>query len=549
MKKLSVLLFILSFLVFSCELKEDETEVLLNRDTKKNKKTSSSIQISQMSSTDVAGNWAETEINYMTNNGYMSGYTDGTFRPANNVTRAEFATMIVSCLNPAPKPENANLSFSDISGHWAEQNILKAAKAGYLSGYPDGTFKPQENITKTQTTVAIANGLNVSGGNVNSLPAYFDDYSQIATWASTAIANAVQNKFIINYPDKRKLEPTKNATRADATSLLYRAMMFKNIAPNYQNAYLVTFGLTSTYQNPATKGQAVTFAGKAANLTSVKFYVDNFLLNTLIPSNYAYSFDYTFNGVGTNRALKIEGYNGSTLVTTQNKTITIKDDVVLITSRQQYDVAVGTTVWKLSGRNGFFFENEMTINADGSPNAYNPSNTGLDYLANAGYPGNWWGIATNSSGTPYIQRSFEPTPGYYVSTTAMVDARYTDREPRRYANSETIPFLVLPASKAMGAKLGDFGVIYNQRNGKFCYAIYADVGPTNHLGEASIKAAELLGINNNPKNGGQSGDVVYLVFPNTRITNGQIPTYQTILTEGERNFNEWGGIAQLEYFY
>lgn len=549
MKKLSVLLFIFSFLVFSCELKDDETEVLLNRDTKKSKKASSSSQSNQMSSTDVAGNWAETEINYMTTNGYMSGYTDGTFRPANLVTRAEFATMIVSCLNPSPKPENANLNFSDISGHWAEQNILKAAKAGYLSGYPDGTFKPQDNITKLQTIISIANGLNVSGGTTNSLAAYFDDSAQIAAWASQSIANAVQNKFIINHPDKRKLEPSKNASRADATSLIYRAMMSKGIAPAYENSYLVKFGITVTYPNPATKGQSITFSGKAANLTSVKFFVDGFPLYTATPSNYSYSFPYTFYGIGTNRVLRIEGYNGNTLVTTQNKTITIKDDVVLITSRQQYDVAVGTTVWKLSGRNGFFFENEMTINADGAPHAYHPQNIGLDYLANAGYPGNWWGIATNSSGTPYIQRSYEPAPGYYVSTTAMVDARYTDREPRRYANSETIPFLVLPASKAMGARLGDFGVIYNQRNGRFCYAIYADVGPTSHLGEASIKAAELLGINNSPKNGGQSGDVIYLVFPNTRITNGQIPTYQTILTEAERHFTDWGGIAQLEYFY
>lgn len=546
MKKLSVLVFILSILVFSCQFKEEETELLLNRHAKK---SSSAGQVNQISSTDVAGNWAETEINYMTTNGYMSGYADGTFRPSTNVTRAEFATMIVSCLNPSPKPENANLSFSDISGHWAEQNILKAAKAGYLSGYPDGTFKPQENITKTQTTVSIANGLQVSGGNVNSLPAYFEDSSDLASWAATAVSNAVENHFIINYPDKRKLEPTKNATRADATSLLYRAMMFKNIAPNYQNAYLVTFGLTSTYQNPATKGEAVTFSGKAANLTSIKFFVDGYPLYTATPSNYNYSFNYTFNSIGTNRALKIEGYNGNTLVTTQNKTLTIKDNVVIITSRQQFDVAVGKTVWKLAGKNGFFYEAEMTIDADGAPHAYNPSNTGLDYLANAGSPGNWWGIATNSSGTPYIQGSSDPAPGYYVSTTAMADSRYGTSNQRRYANSETIPFFVLPANKAMGASLGDFGVVYNKRNGKFCYAIYADVGPANHLGEASMKAAELIGINNNPKSGGQSNDVVYLVFPNTRVNVGQIPTYQTILTQGETHFNAWGGIAQLKVFY
>ena len=51
----------------------------------------------------------------------------------------------------------------------------------------------------------------------------------------------------------------------------------------------------------------------------------------------------------------------------------------------------------------FYWTGGIEVDADGAPDAYNPSNTGIDYLANAGSPGDWWGISTDSSGTPYVQ--------------------------------------------------------------------------------------------------------------------------------------------------
>lgn len=498
---------------------------------------------------DISGNWAEAEIGYMLNNGYMSGYPDGTFRPENELSRAEYATMLVNCLNPQADPSIGNITFPDIVNHWAEDNIIQAAKAGYLSGFPDGTFKPNEPITKTQIIVSVANGLDLSGGQNNSLPVYFDDNQSIADWAKQSISNAVTNKFIYNYPDIHKLEPNKNATRSEATALIYRSMNHLNLTPNIDNIYNVKFGFTINIPSLIKQGESITFSGGTAGLSKLKFTIDGYPLQTIYPQNNTWSFNYTFNSTGTNRNLKVELFENTSLVSIRNHSITIQADVPIITTKQQYDVAVNTNVYKLSGRNGFFFEAEMTIDADGAPHAYHPDNIGLDYLANAGYPGNWWGIATNSSGTPYIQSSTDPAPGYYVSTTAIEDTRYGTSNPRRYANSEELPFMVLPAYKAMGASLGDFAVIYNQRNGKYCYGIYADIGPTNHLGEASIKAAELLNINSNPKSGGQSGDIIYLVFPNTRIQSGRIPSHQSIIVEATTLFEAWGGIQQLEYFY
>src|SRR5580765_7782088 len=80
----------------------------------------------------------------------------------------------------------------------------------------------------------------------------------------------------------------------------------------------------------------------------------------------------------------------------------------------------------------------MTIDADGCPHAYGPEGTKpLDYLANAGYPGNWWGIVTDAEGIPYVQRTDDgkdraPWPGYYLSTTAYLVSGFDKYDARRY---------------------------------------------------------------------------------------------------------------------
>jgi hypothetical protein len=156
---------------------------------------------------------------------------------------------------------------------------------------------------------------------------------------------------------------------------------------------------------------------------------------------------------------------------------------------------------------------EMTIDADGCPHAYGPTGTEpLDYLANAGYPGNWWGIVTDSSGNPYVQNADDgphkaPWPGYYVSTTAYLVLGYDKYDCRRYVDSENVNFMVVPGNvrtaippKFMGCK----AVITDKSTGKKLECVCADVGPSSHLGEASMAAVKFFGLNPNPKSGGSS---------------------------------------------
>lgn len=155
---------------------------------------------------------------------------------------------------------------------------------------------------------------------------------------------------------------------------------------------------------------------------------------------------------------------------------------------------------------------EMTIDADGCPHAYGPPGTEpLDYLGNAGYPGNWWGIVTDPKGKPYVQKEGDkqkhPWPGYYLSTTAYLVPGYTKYDARRYVDSEFISFMVVPGNVRMAIApkfMGCRSVITDQKDGNHLECVCADVGPRNHLGEASMAAAEYFGLDPNPKAGGSS---------------------------------------------
>ncbi len=204
----------------------------------------------------------------------------------------------------------------------------------------------------------------------------------------------------------------------------------------------------------------------------------------------------------------------------------------------------GFKVYKHNPSGAIMFRAKFAIDADGSPRAYGPNNSGLDYTANAGSPGNWWGIVTNSNGTPVIQGSTDPYPGMYVSPTSLVNTAYTAKNPLRYVNSEAIPFYVLPSAvtQLAGIKLGDVGYVYNTVTGIGCYAIFADGGPAGKLGEGSIYLANKLGVNSNARNGGTSQGIIdYVVFPNSGSGQGVHKTIAQIDAVGAAMIATVGG--------
>jgi hypothetical protein len=204
-------------------------------------------------------------------------------------------------------------------------------------------------------------------------------------------------------------------------------------------------------------------------------------------------------------------------------------------------------VWQLLDRQAFFFISGMTIDADGSPNAYHPGgaadDAGLDELSNAGKPGEWNGIITDRDGDPLIQQERDPYPGYYISCTSLFDKTKTFSDPTRYVDASKIPYVVLPQDIADrgGARLGDFAVVVNLGNGKSSFAIYADIGT---LGEGSVALANALGIQSDARHGGESDGILYLLFPGSG--NRRPRTVAEIQSAGEKLLiDQWDEMTKV----
>ncbi len=147
-------------------------------------------------------------------NAYLKGYPDGTIRPNENMTRAEAATMI-SRLLELPLGDISETIYTDTPKQWYREYINAVSKTGIMSGYPDGTFKPDELITRAEFVKMLSNFDDENSGN----PPFSDIQGH---WAKDAIGQGVANERIKGYPDGT-FKPESKITRAEAVTILNRA--------------------------------------------------------------------------------------------------------------------------------------------------------------------------------------------------------------------------------------------------------------------------------------------------------------------------------------
>ncbi len=178
-----------------------------------------------------------------------------------------------------------------------------------------------------------------------------------------------------------------------------------------------------------------------------------------------------------------------------------------------FKTIAGNTIYNIESKGIYIFDAGCMIDADGAPKAYHKNDRlALDHLSNAGKPGNWWALVTNKNGIPLVQTSKDPAPGYYISMTSLEDDSKAINDPHRFVNSDSIPYIALPVGFSSLYQLGDVALVINKKNNRRCYAIFADKGPADKIGEGSMYLARKLGIDSSPKHGGVENGIRYILF-------------------------------------
>ncbi|MEA5505821.1 S-layer homology domain-containing protein [Halotia wernerae UHCC 0503] len=202
--------------------------------------------LAQTTFSDVSSNyWASQFIQQLSQRGVIAGFPDGSFRPEEPVTRAQFAAMVNKAFQKAQQRQP--IRFVDVpSNYWASSAIQQAYTIGFLSGYPGNRFEPNQAIPRQQVLVSLANGLEYSpSGNVSSTLQYFNDASNIADYARSPIAAATEKQIVVNYPNVKFLNPTTTATRAQVAAFIYQALVSSNQASAINSPYIVAVGQTT----------------------------------------------------------------------------------------------------------------------------------------------------------------------------------------------------------------------------------------------------------------------------------------------------------------
>lgn len=195
------------------------------------------------------------EMTYLVNKGVISGYEDGTIKPDKIVTRAEAAIMIGKLKNF--KGTQTSTNFKDVSkSQKASGYIAEAAKAGYISGYPDGTFKPYAPITRGDMSIILDRVFNII--HIGSTP--FSDVSENMR-AYDAISAMVTGNITAGYSDNT-FRPNQSITRGQLSAFMSRAL-----EPKFQN----DTHMANSYLRDKTK--TYSYTSKQGIVTSTYEYI------------------------------------------------------------------------------------------------------------------------------------------------------------------------------------------------------------------------------------------------------------------------------------
>ena len=172
--------------------------------------------------TDIQGHWAQNTINKWVDKGDISGYPDGTFRPNNMITRAEFVVLVNNAMGYT---KSGYAYFSDVPSHyWGKNAIQTGVAAGYISGDGNGIFRPNDPVTRQEAAAMISRILDLKQ-NESRAYRYTDSYA-ISNWAKGVVGAVSEVGIMAGYPDG-SFGPNKVLTRAEAVLALDKTVNYK----------------------------------------------------------------------------------------------------------------------------------------------------------------------------------------------------------------------------------------------------------------------------------------------------------------------------------
>lgn len=179
--------------------------------------------------------WASCNIDKLAMNDVIVGYPDKMFKPNRNVSRAEFATMLVKGFNMDTCGLAPKCIFSDVpAGNWANPLIAKAVDENLMKGYPNGKFMPNNHVTRVEALTAMAKGLNncnIDKCKAQEILSKYRDSNKLPDWSQIPVATAIENGALADLQHNDMIMPNKTASRADIASMLQNI----RVAGGYDN--------------------------------------------------------------------------------------------------------------------------------------------------------------------------------------------------------------------------------------------------------------------------------------------------------------------------
>ncbi len=167
---------------------------------------------------DIKGHWAEKTINSFVDKSFINGYEDKTFKPDNNMTRAEFVRVVNNVFGYDQKGTE---KFDDVNENdWFYSDICIGINQGYIKGKSKENFAPNDNITRQEVAMILTNIINNKDNNVDKLNSFKDGH-QTDEWAKSSVEGAIESGYLNGYEDKT-IRAKGNITRAEAISMLSR---------------------------------------------------------------------------------------------------------------------------------------------------------------------------------------------------------------------------------------------------------------------------------------------------------------------------------------